>query len=568
MTQIIQSNAELERMAHDNATETVSFLSPDFPSFKGTKEAIKQEKEQEKEFTEDERRLEEEGVIVDFAKCKVRDVQDMIPLPEKLDPFTEALIGGVDPMAAHQAMSLSFPMIAFLGQNSRVLYGDGKLRWMCGITWQMGGSGCGKSLVLRSLEDIFLGKEIAEKNAAAKRAAEYTLLSEKERKETPKPRDKVFILDSIPTAIALTEQMQINGGGAIYISCSECGEFGKKIQTPYYSLVLDMMKKSYDGTGESFMHKASDRMLYVESMKICANIGGTFDAMYKILRHCDSDGTLSRGCVTILGERKDEETEGEYRAPSWTKEQLAILLEGAERLRNFNNTYREKQNENENKDDPFSAEVYERAHDSEGNIPTSAEYNFSVQEQRCKLALNVPAIVAFGRDIKRYLARTGEITDDCCSRANELAQAMCYLLYVANGLHQGPSGEASEDYDYNETLRCIFDVVRWWIYRSIDAAIAVQTNLNANSKSQREAIRKAYKLQVGESAGRYPYNEREEFFKQYEQEHAGEIVTVREVRDSSDILKRVVLRTVQRDLNERGWKEVARGKWRVPTIDR
>ena len=266
---------------------------------------------------------------IDISKYKVRDVQAMSPIPEQLDPFTEALLGGVDPMSAHQAMTLSYPILAFMGQNARVLYDDGTLRWMSGQSWQMGGSGCGKSLVLRSLEQMFLAKEIAETDEAARKAAAYTLLSEKERKETSMPQEKVRILDTVPTALALLMQMQINEGGAMYLSCSECGEFGKKIRTPYYSLVLDMMKKSYDGTGEAYLHKASDKMYYVPSMKLCCNIGGTIDPMFRIFRQCDSDGTLSRGAVTILGERKNEETEGAYKAPKWTKEQTDVLLAGA-----------------------------------------------------------------------------------------------------------------------------------------------------------------------------------------------------------------------------------------------
>ena len=148
-------------------------------------------------------------------------------------------------------------------------------------------------------------------------------------------------MDSIPTALALLQQMQINGGGAMYLSCSECGEFGKKIKAPYYSIILDMMKKSYDGTGEAYMHKSNSAMYYVPSMKLCCNIGGTFDPMYGIFSQCDSDGTLSRGAVTIIGERKDEIKYGAYIPPCWTKEQTEVLLKGAMRLRNFNNTYNE-----------------------------------------------------------------------------------------------------------------------------------------------------------------------------------------------------------------------------------
>lgn len=564
MGQVIQSNAELERMSHDNATEKMSFLSPFGPTIKEAKEAVALEKE----LVEDERRLEEEGVAVDFTKCKIREVQEMCPLPERLDPFTEALLGGVDSMAYHQALSLSYPILGFLGSNTRVLYASGKLRWMSGQTWQMGGSGTGKSEVLRALEELFLSVEREVAIANAMKMAEYSLLSEKERKETAMPSQEVRILDSIPTAIALLLQMQINGGGAIYLSCTECGEFGKKINAPYYSVILDMFKKSFDGTGESFTHKPSDKVYFVRSMKLCFNIGGTIDPMYKIFRQCDSDGTLSRGCVTMIGESKNEDIDGPYKSPEWTKEQRMLLMAGADRLRHFNNTYKEElKNETDDdplngQDDPYSDEVYDRAHDCEGNIPTRAEYLHSIEEQRVKLALSVPAIVAFGRETKKELARIGEIASDCCSRANEIAQAMAYLLYIANGLAEVPENE--REAQYYDTLGRIIDVARWWVHRSIEAALAVQTNLNLNSKSQRENIRSAYKQQVGESATRLIYNEREEFFKQYEREHAGEIVTTRQLRDSSEVLSRVVMRTVERDLEDRRWPKVARGKWLVP----
>ena len=499
---------------------------------------------------------------IDISKYKVRDVQAMSPIPEQLDPFTDALLSGVDPMSAHQAMTLAYPILAFMGQNARVLYDDGTLRWMSGQSWQMGGSGCGKSLVLRSLEQMFLAKEISEKDEAARKAAAYTLLSEKERKETSMPQEKVRILDTVPTALALLMQMQINEGGAMYLSCSECGEFGKKIRTPYYSLVLDMMKKSYDGTGEAYLHKASDKMYYVPSMKLCCNIGGTIDPMYRIFRQCDSDGTLSRGAVTILGERKNEETEGAYKAPKWTKEQTAVLLEGAARLRGFDNRFNENENENENDNNEESNErAYEGAKDSEGNIPTLTEYNISVQEERLRLALSVPAIVAFGKEIKANLARIGEIADDCCSRANERAQAMCYLLYIANGLAAVP--EEERDARYDETLHRIIDVVRWWVNSSIDCAIAIQRQLNVNSKSYREEIRLAYKETMGASAAQNAQRERNDAFREYEAVHVGEIVSIKEAQEANDVFKTVSRKTFLSLVRQRGWRFVVNGKYRV-----
>ena len=260
---------------------------------------------------------------------------------------------------------------------------------------------------------------------------------------------------------------------------------------------------------------------------------------------------------------------------SWTKEQVKVLLSGAYRLRNFDNRYKEvdelsvdeltslNQNSNENEKYSESDErVYESAKDDEGCIPTVDEYYFSMQEERVRLALCVPEIISFGKEVKKELRQIGEISSDCCSRANEIAQGMCYLLYIANGLADVP--ESERDGEYHETLRRIIDVARWWIKMSIDSAISVQTELNANSKSHREEIRMAYKQRAGESATRLIYNEREEVFKRYEAEHAGEIVTAREVRDSSQILQKVVIRTVTRNLQDRGWKEVSRGKWRVP----
>ncbi len=558
MTQVITASKEMERQARDKATEKLHNMAPLGPSITGAAAMV----EQENEFNEDEEHLEEEGEIVDFTKCKIREIQALTPVPEQLDPFTEALLAGVDPMAAHQALTLVYPMLGFLGNNMRVLYADGKLRYVNGQGWQMGGSRRGKSIVLRSLEELFLSKDIAEKNAAVKRAADYSLLSEKEQKEVAPPRVVIRIFDSIPTAIALLKQMQINGGGAVYLSCSECGELGKKIGTVYYSVLLDMLKKGYDGVGEPFLHETSSKIYFVESMKIFSNIGGTEDPMYKVFSHCDSDGTLSRGVVTILGEPKDEVKEGPYKSPSWTEEQVKILLRGANRLRNFDNRFNENQNENQNNDKESDERVYESAKDSDGSAPTVEEYNISLQRERERHALCIPAIVSFGKEIKSDLSRIGEIADDCCSRAFEVAQGMCYLLYVANGLAEIPEGE--RDAKYHETMHRIFDVVRWWINRSMECAIAIQTRLNANSKSHREEIRLAYKQTIGASSALGVFNEREMAFVEYEKSHAGEIVNVRAVINSIELLKKLNPKTVSRDIKARGWEEFSHGKYRVP----
>jgi len=554
MTQVITASKEIERQARDSATEKLHSMAPLGPSIRGAAAAVEQEKKRE----EEEKRLEEE--IIDFTKHKIREIQALYPVPEQLDPFTEALLSGVDPMAAHQALTLVYPMLGFLGNNMRVLYADGKLRYVNGQGWQMGGSRRGKSIVLRSLEELFLSKDIAEKNAAVKRAADYSLLSEKEQKEMAPPREVIRIFDSIPTSIALLKQMQINGGGAIYISCSECGELGKKIGSAYYSVMLDMMKKGYDGTGEPFLHETSSRIYFVESMKIFTNIGGTEDPMYKVFRSCDSDGTLSRGVVTILGEPKDEVKEGLYKSPSWTEEQVKILLGGANRLRKFDNRFKENQNENYDKES--DERVYEGAKGGDGSAPTVEEYNISLQRERERHALCIPAIVSFGKEIKSDLSRIGEIADDCCSRAFEVAQGMCYLLYVANGLAEIPEGE--RDAKYHETMHRIFDVVRWWINRSMECAIAIQTRLNANSKSHREEIRLAYKQTMGASSALGVFNEREMAFVEYEKSHAGEIVNVRAVINSIELLKKLNPKTVSRDIKARGWEEFSHGKYRVP----
>ena len=99
-------------------------------------------------------------ITLDAGRCSVRDILAINPLPDSLDPFTAALVGGCDPVSAHQAVTLAFPILSFLGQHARVLYSDGTLRWISGQSWQMGGSGSGKSLVLQALEQLFLAREM------------------------------------------------------------------------------------------------------------------------------------------------------------------------------------------------------------------------------------------------------------------------------------------------------------------------------------------------------------------------------------------------------------------------
>ncbi|MBP5196377.1 MAG: DUF3987 domain-containing protein [Bacteroidaceae bacterium] len=498
---------------------------------------------------------------INVDKYSVREVQGFNPLPKKLDPFTKALLDGCDPVSAHQALTLTFPIMAFMGNNARVLYTDGTLRWVSGQSWQMGGSGCGKSLVLRSLERIFLSEELEKNRKNAEKAAAYSLLSEKERQDTPIPQEEVRILDTVPTAVALLEQMQINGGGAVYISCSEAGEFGKKIGSPYYAIILDMMKKSYDGTGEPFMHKTKSKMYYVPSMKLCFNIGGTIDPMYKILRHCNADGTLSRGSLTILGERKDEKKEGKYRAPQWNAEQREVLQEAANRLRNFDNTYRENlsfrpangaersesnlnldlnQNENEKNTDNGDKGIWPL---------TSEEYNARVHEERIRRALRVDEILQLGGEIKEYIISLGQSADSCCSRADERAMGLAYLLHIANG-------------EQAETLPDIINVVRWWVKSTIDCAMAVQSQLNEETKSRQEAVCRAYKRQASHNLSDILREKREEAFRDFEEKYGGMEVSGAALREY-EVFAKMDSSYLRRLIVDRGYESVGRNLYRV-----
>lgn len=574
---VVIASKEQERTARDNATERVISM-PLGPSISGAAARIEQEREMDAEDKKDGIVIDDgEETNLDFTKAKVREVQALHPVPEHLDPFTQALLSGVDPMAAHQALTLTYPIMAFMGCNIRVMYSEKNLRWMSGQSWQMGGSGCGKTQVLRAVEDLFLSKEKQKNADNAKKAAAHTILSEKERKETGLPTEKVRIMLGIPTAFALLLQMQVNGDGAMYISCSECGEFSKKIQSTYYSLLLDMMKQSYDGMGEAYMHKAGDKMYYAPSMKLCCNIGGTIDPMYKIFRQCDSDGTLSRGAVTMLGERKDVKKEGPYKDPDWDGEELTTLLEGAERLRNFDNTFKEVDestvdeltscNKKSNENDGSLQRVYEDAKGDSGLCPTAPEYYHSLQKERIRRALNVPAFIQLGKEIKEHLTLLGEISDDCCSRADERAMAMCYLLYVANGLDKIEGDESCADV-YNDILSGIVNVAHWWVMSSIDCALAIQTQLNSRSRSHRDEIRLAYKEAMGASAAKSIYNDRCAAFTVFEREHQGEVVNVRFVRDNCERFQGMSLKTVHRFIVDRNWREISRGKYRVPSPER
>lgn len=421
------------------------------------------------------------------SEDSVRDILGANPMPDRVDPLIAALQEGCDPDSAHQVMTLAVPVFSFLARRLRVVYNDGALRWVGGQSWQMGGSGCGKSLVLRSLERLLLSREMKENDLNAREAARYSMLSEKERKETPVPQTKVHVMDSVPTAIALLQQMQVNGDGCLYCSCSEAGELAKKIGSRYYSLVLDMLKKSYDGTGESYLHKTSERMYYVPSMKLCCNIGGTIEPMFRIFRHCNADGTLSRGSLTILPERKDEKEDGAYKAPSWTAAQKAFIWAAAERLRSFDNRYMEDDSE------LHSAEEEDRIH-----------------TERLRRALSHPDILALGREIKAYLAGFGEEIDDCCSRADERAMGYAYLLYVAGGCDEAVLRERT------------IPTVRWWVKISIDCAYAMQMRINVECKSHKEAVRQAFKTQSATRLQHEILEARERAFALFEEQHEGE----------------------------------------------
>ena len=453
----------------------------------------------------------------------LKKVQQLYGRPERLDPFTETLLSGVDPVAAHQTITLSVPILAFLAQNMRVRYGDGQRRWICGQSWQVGASGCGKSVTLRALEGLFLAREIEENRIAAEEAAAYSLLSEKERRDTPQPTATVRIMDGVPTAIAVLMQLQINKGDCIYITCSECGEMAKKIRNNYYSLLLDMLKKSYDGTGESYMHKTSSTTYFASSMKICANIGGTVDPMMKIFKWVNKDGTLSRGNLTILPERKDEEKDGPYRAPSWDDTQKEMLAGCAQRLREFDNK--------------------ERAEDV-------------VCDER---------IISLGQRVKRHITSLGEVADDCCSRADERAMGLAYLLCAANGcIVCSEEGDVSvvHSEEADRTVEACTEVAWWWIIQCINAARAMQDRLDYGTKSQKEAFAQAYKTVSLKSLADKIKDTREEAFRSFEIKYAGEQKRVEDFREMP-ALAALSERSLRRAVSERNYESTKRGVYLI-----
>lgn len=474
-------------------------------------------------------------ITLDAGRCSVRDILAINPLPDKLDPFTAALVGGCDPVSAHQAVTLAFPILSFLGQHARVLYSDGTLRWVSGQSWQMGGSGSGKSLVLQALEQLFLAREFREKTENARKAAAYTMLSAKERRELPVPQQKVRIFDGIPTSLALLQQAQINDGEAIYISCTECGEFAKKVANPYYALVLDMMKKSYDGIGSPYLHKTADKTYFVSSMRLCSNVGGTIEPMFRIFRQCDSDGTLSRGSLTMLGERKNEQADGAYKAPCWTSEQKRLMWQAADRLRDFDNRFREQ----------------DAALTDDGADGLSVEEREDrLLEERRRRALCVPEIIALGGEVKALLASYGtEVIDDCCSRADERAMGLAYLLYIANG-------------ESADVLPQIISAVRWWVKMSIDCAYALQLAINREARSHRDIVRGNFKTQGIVRAQHEVDEARNAAFCEFEKQYEGTEKSLDEMQEIP-IFQPLSQRTIRRLVQQRGYRSVKRGVYLV-----
>ena len=505
---------------------------------------------------------EKSGLPADPKDWSMKDLLESKPLPEDIDPFSRTLLGGVDPIAVHQAMTVVIPILCQLGEQSRVLYSPNRLRWMCGMSWQMGVSGSGKSEVQRELEKLFLSKDLKENSMNAKEASKYSLLSEKEKKETPVPEEKVRIFMGLPTSLALVQQMQVNDGGAIYISCTECGEFGKKIAQTSYNAIPDMMKRSYDGTGEEYIHKTQQGSLYVPSMKLNANFSGTIDPVFKVFRYNNADGTLSRCNLTILPKRKDEEKEGVYKEPHWAMKERIFLRECADRLRTFNNKFHENEKPDEIDECNALLEKYGLRAD-ENYVPTVQDLEDCVYTEQCDKAVCIPEVLELGRDIKKYLVSFGDMAADSCSRANERAMGLCYLLLIANGFaplrncggSEVHNGEAWTAEDRQLLSQCI-NTARWWIDISIDCALALQSILDLHTPSVKNGMIAAF----GEKVKSINAIEaaRLAAFCDFEARHAGEQVVVEDLRECPAFAN-VGRSTLYREVDKRGWKVYKRG---------
>ena len=510
---------------------------------------------------------EKSGLPADPKDWSMKDLLESKPLPEDIDPFSRTLLGGVDPIAVHQAMTVVIPILCQLGEQSRVLYSPHRLRWMCGMSWQMGVSGSGKSEVQRELEKLFLSKDLKENSMNAKEASKYSLLSEKEKKETPVPEEKVRIFMGLPTSLALVQQMQVNDGGAIYISCTECGEFGKKIAQTSYNAIPDMMKRSYDGTGEEYIHKTQQGSLYVPSMKLNANFSGTIDPVFKVFRYNNADGTLSRCNLTILPKRKDEEKEGVYKEPHWAMKERIFLRECADRLRTFNNKFHENEKPDEIDECNALLEKYGLRAD-ENYVPTVQDLEDCVYAEQCDKAVCIPEVLELGRDIKKYLVSFGDMAADSCSRANERAMGLAYLLLIANGFaplrncggSEVHSGEAWTAEDRQLLSQCI-NTARWWIDISIDCALALQSILDLHTPSVKNGMLAA----CGETVKKRALKEaaRQAAFQDIETKHRGEevpITVMREYKIFANLDRSMWYRLAEK----RGWEPAKKGLFRLP----
>ena len=510
---------------------------------------------------------EKSGLPADPKDWSMKDLLESKPLPEDIDPFSRTLLGGVDPIAVHQAMTVVIPILCQLGEQSRVLYSPHRLRWMCGMSWQMGVSGSGKSEVQRELEKLFLSKDLKENSMNAKEASKYSLLSEKEKKETPVPEEKVRIFMGLPTSLALVQQMQVNDGGAIYISCTECGEFGKKIAQTSYNAIPDMMKRSYDGTGEEYIHKTLQGSLYVPSMKLNANFSGTIDPVFKVFRYNNADGTLSRCNLTILPKRKDEEKDGVYKEPHWAMKERIFLRECADRLRTFNNKFHENEKPDEIDECNALLEKYGLRAD-ENYVPTVQDLEDCVYTEQCDKAVCIPEVLELGRDIKKYLVSFGDMAADSCSRANERAMGLCYLLLIANGFaplrnsggDEIHSGEAWTAEDRQLLSQCI-NTARWWIDISIDCALALQSILDLHTPSVKNGMIAAF----GETVKKRALKEaaRQAAFQDIETKHRGEevpITVMREYKIFANLDRSMWYRLAEK----RGWEPAKKGLFRLP----
>ncbi len=510
---------------------------------------------------------EKSGLPADPKDWSMKDLLESKPLPEDIDPFSRTLLGGVDPIAVHQAMTVVIPILCQLGEQTRVLYSPNRLRWMCGMSWQMGVSGSGKSEVQRELENLFLSKDLRENSMNAKEASKYSLLSEKEKKETPVPEEKVRIFMGLPTSLALVQQMQVNDGGAIYISCTECGEFGKKIAQTSYNAIPDMMKRSYDGTGEEYIHKTLQGSLYVPSMKLNANFSGTIDPVFKVFRYNNADGTLSRCNLTILPRRKDEEKEGVYKEPHWAMKERIFLRECADRLRTFNNKFHENEKPDEIDECNALLEKYGLRAD-ENYVPTVQDLEDCVYAEQCDKAVCIPEVLELGRDIKKYLVSFGDMAADSCSRANERAMGLCYLLLIANGFAPLRSGGGDEVHsgeawtaEDRQLLRQCINTARWWIEIAIDCALALQGILDLNTRSVKNGMLAAF----GEKVKHISAVEaaRLAAFCDFEARHAGEQVAIEDLREES-VFAPLARATLNRLVGDRHWVPTRRGRYLIP----